>query len=268
MFQVLSRIADLVWQYRSLILNLTRRELTDRYAGQALGASWAVVHPLFLVLVYIFIFGVVFRARIDIPGVPQNYTVYIVSGLLPWLGLVDALGRSSLAISSNAALVKQIVFPTEVLVVRSVLAALFTQVIASILLVIYVFFALGYLPWTITLLPLLLVVQLVMATGLCFMVAAVGAYFRDIKDVVQVFAIVGMYLMPVVYLPNWLPRAGEYLISANPFSHMIWVYQDAVFYGRFEHPISWAIFAGLSLAALCVGYRLFQRLKPYFANVL
>ena len=79
-------------------------------------------------LVYIFIFGVVFRARIDIPGVPQNYTVYIVSGLLPWLGLVDALGRSSLAIAGNEALVKQIVIPTEVLVVRSVLAALFTQV--------------------------------------------------------------------------------------------------------------------------------------------
>jgi lipopolysaccharide transport system permease protein len=84
----------------------------------------------------------------------------------------------------------------------------------------------------------------------------------------QVFCLVNVYLMPVFYLPEWLPGAAYPLIYLNPFSYLVWCYQDVWFFGRLEHPGAWPVFVAGSLIACYGGYRVFQKLKPYFGNVL
>jgi len=104
--------------------------------------------------------------------------------------------------------------------------------------------------------------------GVAFILACIGTYFRDIKDFVQLFALVGMYLMPVFYLPNWVPDFFKPFIYLNPFSYLIWCYQDVFYYGRIEHPWSWIFTSIVSTATFIIGYRLFRKLKISFGNVL
>jgi lipopolysaccharide transport system permease protein len=106
----------LVTKHRVLTLHLARREVTDRYTGQVLGLLWTILHPLTLILVYVFVFRYVFRVTIGGSGaLPFDYTTYLLAGVIPWLGFQDALARSSTVMTANANLVKQVIFPVEIL---------------------------------------------------------------------------------------------------------------------------------------------------------
>jgi lipopolysaccharide transport system permease protein len=85
---------------------------------------------------------------------------------------------------------------------------------------------------------------------------------------VQILNVIGIYLMPIVYLPSMVPGIFQPLLYLNPFSYMVWCYQDAVYFGRFEHPWAWLVFPMLCLGTFVLGYRLFRRLKLMLGNVL
>jgi lipopolysaccharide transport system permease protein len=263
---------DLIYilrRHRQLTWELTRRELTDRYAGQMLGILWAFVHPAILIGVYVFIFVCVFAVKIGgTHEMPRDYTTYLLAGLIPWLTCSEAMNKGATVLTGNANLVKQVVFPLEVLPVKSVLASLLTQLISSGLLIVYMYFALHAVPWTIALLPLLLVVQVLGLIGICCVLASIGAYFRDVKEFVQIFSVVGIYLMPIVYLPSMVPAMFQPLLYFNPFSYLAWCYQDVFYFGRLDHPLAWVVFPALSLIVFALGYRVFRKLKPMLGNVL
>jgi lipopolysaccharide transport system permease protein len=268
-FVSLRGLALLCTRHRHLTLALARREITDRYAGQMLGLFWAVGHPLLLMAVYIFVFGVVFQMKVGGTfDLPLDYTVYILAGLIPWLAVSECLNKGSTLVTANANLVKQVVFPLEVLPVKGVIAACFPQVLCLALLVVYVFATIGYVPWTYALLPVLLLLQFFFINGLVFFLAALGTFFRDLKDFVQMFCVIGLYIMPVVYLPTMVPEVFRPMLYANPFSYLIWCYQDVCYFGRLEHPWAWGVLVLLSAGAFALGYRLFHKLKPFFGNVL
>jgi lipopolysaccharide transport system permease protein len=105
-------------------------------------------------------------------------------------------------------------------------------------------------------------------TGICYILAAVGSYFRDLKDIVQVFSVACLYGIPVFYLPTWVPGWLKPVFYLNPFSYMVWCFQDACYFGRFEHPWAWPIFFSLSFLTIYVGNRIFRSLKTYFGSIL
>jgi lipopolysaccharide transport system permease protein len=260
--RVCRKHADLIWE-------MARREISDRYAGQALGMFWAFCHPIFLIGLYIFIFAFVFRQKIGgTVDLPLDYTAYLLSGIVAWLGIQDGLIKSCSIITSNTALVRQTVFPLEVLVIKSMAVSLFPQLVSLLILVAYVLYNFGSLQLTYALLPVLLVLQLLGMVGLAFILAPVGAYIRDIKDVVQLFASAGIYLLPVFYLPSWVPELFRPLIYLNPFSYIIWCYQDTLYFGRFEHPWAWLVTIIINTIFFWLGYRVFRKLKPSLGNLL
>jgi len=248
---------------------MARREIKDRYVGQVLGLFWAVGHPFALMLIYIFIFSVVFKAKMGgTASMPYNFPAYLLSGLIPWLSFQESLNKSVTVIKSNSNLVKQVVFPIEILPVKGVLAGTITQIIASTLLAAYLLASYRFLPWTFFLVPALIAVQVLAMIGLSYVLSSVGVYFRDLKDFVQVFFQVGIFILPIVYDPKWVPSLFQPILVFNPLSHMIWCYQDACYFGRFEHPWSWVIFPLGSIAVFYTGYRVFRKLKLLFGNVL
>jgi lipopolysaccharide transport system permease protein len=268
-FVSLRGLASLVRRHRHLTWALARREITDRYAGQMMGLVWAVGHPLLLMLVYIFVFGVVFQVKVGgTVDLPLDYTVYILAGLIPWFAINESLNKRTVIITGTANLVKQVVFPLEVLPVKGILAAFFPQILCLCLLVLYVFGTMGFVPWTYALLPMLLLIEFFFLAGLAFFLAAIGPFFRDLKDFVQMFCVIGIYIVPVVYLPDMVPRLFRPLLYVNPFSYLIWCFQDVCYFGRFERPWAWGVLVGLSVLTYALGYRLFHKLKPYFGNVL
>jgi lipopolysaccharide transport system permease protein len=259
-------------RYRQLTWEMTRREISDRYAGQALGTFWAVGHPLAQMGVYIFVFAFVFKARATgaatSANAPLDYISYLLSGLIPWIAFQESMAKASTVIRSNANLVKQVVFPIEILPVKGVFASMLTQGIMTLLLLIYIAISRGGLPWTVALLPLLLASQAFAMIGASWVLGAVGVFLRDTKDLVQLSNLIGVYLVPIAYLPAAMPAALRPILFANPFSYMAWCFQDALYHGTITNPAAWLVFPLGSVLTMVLGFRLFSALKLRFGNVL
>jgi lipopolysaccharide transport system permease protein len=219
--------------------------------------------------IYAFLFAVVFRVKIGGTfELPRNFTVYLLSGLIPWLAFTNAMARGSSAVVDNEHLVKQTPFPLALLPVVRSLAACVPLVVGLAFLFVLMLADYRALPLTAALVPLLVGLQLVAMAGIAFALAAVGAFFRDIREIVSLVSIAGIFILPIVYLPTAVPDPLRPLIYANPFSYMLWCYQDAIYFGRFEHPGSWIGFAAGSVLVLLLGFRLFRRLTPHFGDVV
>ena len=268
-FQAFREVALLLTKHRELTLAMAERELSDRYAGQALGMLWVIGHPLFLTGLYIFVFSIVFKTRVGGTfEMPLDYTTYVLSGLVAWLAFSEAMSKSCVAITSNASLVKQVVFPLEILPVKTVLASLVTMLVSLVVLVVYVLITHGTLPLTYALLPLVVIMQLLLMVGVAYILSSIGSYFRDVKDFVQIFATSGVFLLPITYLPGWVPPVFKPILYLNPLSYLIWCYQDILYFGRFEHPWAWVVTGTLSVIVFIFGYRVFKKLKPMLGNIL
>jgi lipopolysaccharide transport system permease protein len=268
-FEGFKNLTAIVLRNHSLIFEMAKREISDRYAGQIIGVVWAVGHPLFLIGLYIFVFNVVFKQKVGgTVEMPLDYTAYILSGLVAWMAMQECLIKSCSLITVNTSLVKQTVFPLEVLVFKSNLVSLLPMLISLTVLVVYVVISEGSVHATYFLLPLLLIIQFVGMLGLSFLLSPLGAYFRDLKDLVQLFATAGIYLMPVFYLPSWTPELFRPLLDINPFSHLIWCYQDLLYFGRFEHVWSWIFVVIFNILIFFFGYSVFKKLKPSLGNLL
>jgi len=268
-FLAFRELISLLTRHRQLTWEMTKREITERYAGQVLGVFWTIGHPLVLMGIFVFLFAVVLRVKVGgTRELPLDYTTYLLSGLIPWLSFQESMNKSAVVIIGNANLVKQVVFPIEILPVKGVIASLLTQTVSTAVLVIYVLLSHNSLPWTYALLPILFCLQALAMIGVAYMLSSIGVYFRDLKDFTIVFCIVCMYIIPIFFLPNMVPSTFRPILYFNPFSYMIWCFQDVCYFGRIEHPWAWAVFIILSLTVFYGGYRVFRKLKPMFGNVL
>lgn len=253
------------WRYRHLIFALSRKELTDRYAGQLFGLMWLFLHPALVVSVYLFLFGFVLKSKVAFEAMGLSYPIYLLSGLLPWLGFVEGMNRWAVAITSKASLVKQVVFPIEILPIINVIVPLFTQAIMMGLFIVFISATSG-LHLGLWLLPLAVAVQVLQMLGLAYLLSAAGVYFKDLKDFVQVFTSLGVYLAPIVYMPGMLPTPIAPLVNFNPFTHMVRCFRDA-----FEGTVSfksWGISLSLGIILFVLGWRTFRRTRPYFGSAI
>jgi lipopolysaccharide transport system permease protein len=254
---------------RTLVREMVKRDVFEQHAGQIFGGVWAIAHPLSLMAIYIFIFGVVFQSRIGgTRELPLDYTTYILAGLIPWLTLQQALIKACGAVVSNANLVKQVVFPIEILPTKAILATLMFQFVSIVILLVYVLFNYGSVFPSYALLPFLVLAQLIGTVGIGLILSSLTVFFRDLRELVQIFCVAGLFLLPIVYLPDWVPPIFKPVIYVNPFSYMVWCYQDALYFGRFEHPWAWPVFGLGSLICFAAGARAFRQLKHMFGNAL
>jgi len=259
----------LLTQHKDLTLELAKREIQDRYVGQIFGLFWTFAHPLILILVYGFMFGFIFKVKVaGSLTLPTDYFAYILAGLIPWLTFAESMTKSSMVITGNVNVVKQMIFPVEVLPVKGELASLFTEIIFLGLFLFYQIFFQGFIPATYLLIPVALFLQFMAMTGVSYILAAVTPFFRDTREFVQIFTTIGIYIAPLFYLPDSLPPVIRPVIYLNPFSYLIWCYQDIISFGRIEHAWSWVVFTLLSLFIFTFGYRVFRNLKVMFGNVL
>lgn len=257
-------------KHRSLILAMTRRELVDRYAGQIVGAAWAIITPLLLMGTYVWVFTYIFKGRLgetDITG--SAFTAYLLCGLAPWVALADGLGRGSTAVSSSSNLVKQIVFPSEILPLKVALATLPTLFIGlGIAIAISISAGRATLFGLLVQLPVAIVSYVVFLSGCCYFLSAVGVFFRDLKDVTGFFLSVGLFLHPILYPPGAGPTWLQAWFPYSPISHMVWCFHQAIIGPIDPHPWSWAVFPAWAVLSFLIGWRTFRALKPTFGNAL
>src|SRR5262249_1173833 len=120
----LAEAASTLTRHKELVLEMTRREILDRFAGSALGGAWALIAPLLVLGAHVFCFMYIMRMRFGRGDRGMAYAFYVLAGNVPWLAMQEAVGRSAGAVTGNAGLVKQIVFPSEILPAKVTLGAL------------------------------------------------------------------------------------------------------------------------------------------------
>ncbi|MBF0528297.1 MAG: ABC transporter permease [Deltaproteobacteria bacterium] len=260
----------ILYNHRKLALELAKRDLTDRYAGQFLGILWVFVHPIILICIFLFVFAYVFNMKTQGTTLttPLGYSIYLLSGLLPWMSIQEGLGRSPVSILSNASLVKQVIFPLETLPVKVILSTLPSQIVTISALLLYTLIDSKFISWTYLLLPFLIIGQIFLVTGVGLILSAIGVFFRDLKDFIQVALTVGMYTTPIFYFPESVPKQVKLILYLNPFTYVIQCFQDVCYYGEIAHPRAWGVSIGLTLISFIFGCRVFQRLKVYFGSYL
>lgn len=255
---------------RQLIVQMTKREVMGRYKGSALGLLWSFLNPVFMLVVYTFVFAVVFKARWGTGGeeTKTQFAVVLFAGLIVHGLFAEVLNRAPGLILGNVNYVKKVIFPLEILPVISMGASLFHSLVSLfVLLVGFVIFN-GFLNWTVIFIFAVILPLVFFTQGLAWILASLGVYIRDVGQTVNIFTTVMLFISPVFFPVTSLPERFQVWIMANPLTFIIEQAREVLIFG---HQPDWAGLGLYTLVALIVtwaGYAWFQKTRKGFADVL
>lgn len=257
-----------LWRNRSLIRTMVVREIQARYRGSLGDMLWTVLHPLLLMGVYFFVFGIVLRARFEADPSPAGFVLYFFAGMLPWLAFSEAVGRAPFVLLEGRTLIKKIRFPMEILPANPVFAGLLTQAIATTIYLIGLAIIRGGLPITALYLPLILIPQILFTLGLSWLLAALGLFLRDLGQIIGFLLTLWFFLTPICYpeasLPHWALRP----LSFSPIYQLVHSYRAILLESRLPDPTQTAALWATAILTALFGYFIFQRLRPSFADIV
>lgn len=251
-----------------LLKELVKRDFQGRYAGSVLGFAWSLVQPLWQIVLFTFVFSTVMKVS-PVGARTSHFAIFLCGGLLPWTALHEGVLRAATAITDNASLVKKLRFPSEILILAVVLAALLHQAVAAVVFV-GALVVLGEFSWHG--LPLLLVavpLQVGLMLGLGLVLSAVHVFFRDTAQLLGMFLNVWFYLTPIVYPLALVPGRIRGWLEWNPLTALVELYRQAFLGGA---PAAAALAPGAARLALVAvvlvsaGFWLFRSLKPAFVD--
>ncbi|WP_044529297.1 ABC transporter permease [Herbaspirillum sp. B65] len=257
-------------RHRSLLVQMTKREVVGRYKGSALGVAWSFFNPIFMLVVYTIVFSQIFKSRWG-SGDDESQTQFAVVlfvGMIVLNLFSEVINRAPHLIVQNVNFVKKVVFPLEILPLVSLGAAVFHGLISlSVLLLAFVTFN-GYLHWTLIFTPLVLLPFLLVIAGLTWILAALGVFLRDLGQTVTIATTVLTFLSPVFYPIDAVPGKLRTLIMMNPLTFIIEQARNVLIWGRLPDWSGLAIYLLASLVLAWLGYACFQKSRKGFADVL
>jgi len=259
---------------RGLLWNLTLRELRAKYRRSVLGWGWSMLNPLSQMLIYTVVFGAIFgvQARVGDPSGIKTYSLYLLSGILPWgfINLICGLGLQSLVV--NATLVRKVRFARETLVFSEVLFSLVQfSIEMTLLCIVLLIFGSPLLPWLPVL--LLLMVLLAMFTSGLALVLSIGAvFFRDLKYLWTIVSQIWFFATPVIYDPARVEEKVSGFWYAvyhwNPSTAFIRSFRNVTFDGRAPALSDLLVLTAVSGLSLIVGLLVFGRFSRRIAEEL
>lgn len=263
-------LAKGLWRNRQLIVQMTKREVVGRYKGSVMGLAWSFFNPVFMLVVYTFMFSVVFKARWGVEGEDSKalFAVVLFVGTIVHGLFAEVLNRAPSLILSNVNYVKKVVFPIEILPVISMAAALFHSMISlCVLLITFVIFS-GYLHWTTVFIPLVLLPFVILTLGFAWLLASLGVFLRDVGQVIGIVIMVMMFLAPVFYPVTAVPEQFRPFIMANPLTFIIEQAREVLIWGHAPNWLGLGIYTVAATVVAWAGYALFQKTRKGFADVL
>jgi len=255
-------LADL-WSYRELLYFLTWRDIKVRYKQTALGAAWAILQPLFLMLIFTLFFGRV--AGLAPGGGP--YPLFAFTGLVPWTFFANAVSSSGNSLVGNANLITKVYFPRLLVPMAAVAAGLVDFALSFVLLVALMFYY-GVRPtWQLALLPALVVLTTLCATGVGLLLSALNVKYRDIRFALPFMIQLWLFVSSVIVPSSVLPERWRWLLALNPMSGIIEGYRAALL----GQPFDWtalATAAVLTFVVLACAVVAFRRMEKQFADII
>ncbi len=251
-----------IWAYRELLKNLILKDLKIRYGGSFLGFAWSLVNPLAMIVVYTIAFKYIFRIGLG------NYTVFLITGLLPWGFFSSSVSASTMAVISDANLVKKIRFPREILPLATVQFNLVQFLMALVIFFPALIFLQAELGWTLLAYPAVLALHVGFTLGVALLLSAVTVFYQDIKHLTEVGLMILFRVTPILYPISMVPERVRWLFKLNPLAVYIIAYQDIIYFGRWPTWDTWVLGTLWVAASVALGSWVFRRYDPRFAEEL
>lgn len=238
---------------RDLLWLLTKKEVTLKYKRTFLGIIWSLLNPILLAIVLFIAFKIFLRIQME------NYAFFFLSALFPWNWFSASVTMSTGTLINNVNLIKRISFPKHFLVLATILGQLVNLLFAIPILVGFSYYY-GDGPsinWVISI-PILIIIQFIVTTGICLAISMVNAYFRDMEYIVGIVITLLFWLTPIIFPLNTVPEAYKIYLIVNPLTYLITAWREMFM----SNVINWGnigISFGCSLAFLFLGILIFQR---------
>jgi lipopolysaccharide transport system permease protein len=252
-----------LWAYRELLWVLTERDIKVRYKQTVLGAAWAVIQPLMLMVVFSVFFGKL--AKMPSDGIP--YPIFAYCALLPWTFFANALSSSAGSVVGSANLISKVYFPRLIVPLSSIGSWLVDFAIATLILLgLMLYYGIG---WSLNLLaaPLLVLAVIFAALGMGTLLAALTVAYRDFRYVIPFLLQFWMFITPVVYPVSLVPEHWQWVVNINPMAGLVEGFRSA-FLGRPFDVIAIGISLAVAVAGFIIGVLYFEKVERRFADII
>jgi lipopolysaccharide transport system permease protein len=252
-----------LWNYRELIYSFTLRDIKIRYKQTALGFLWAIIQPLFMMIIFTFFFGNL--AQIPSENVP--YPLFVLAGLLPWTLFSEGLTRSTMSTVQNANIMTKVYFPRIIMPISGVLSPLVDFAVSiSILVVMMAYY--GFVPTlNVVFLPLFILLALATSLGVGLWLSALNVKYRDFQYTVPFIIQLWLFASPVVYPASLLPESVRFLYGLNPMAGVIEGFRWALL-GTGTPSGLVLVSVTVVIALLISGGFYFRRMEQYYADIV
>ncbi|MBQ7668265.1 MAG: ABC transporter permease [Clostridia bacterium] len=257
------KILKELYDYREMIFNLVKKELRGRYKGSVLGFLWTFINPLFQLIIYTIVFSYIMRSGID------KYYLFLFVALIPWIFFQTSLQGGAASIITQKSLVTKIYFPREVIPVSFVTSCFMNMLFCFVIIFIVVGLAgvklslLGLLC-----LPIVMLVEYLLALGFTMIASAVTVYFRDFEHILGIIVMAWMYLTPIIFALDIVPDAFMPIFKYNPLTYVIEAYRDILYAGGVPQMSELLYSFIVGVVVVVIGFIVFAKLKRHFAEEL
>jgi lipopolysaccharide transport system permease protein len=260
-----------LWKKRTLIRELTVRELQQRYRGSFLGGLWTFIVPLIMLFIYTFVFSYIFRARWQAGGPespPGEFALILFAGLTPFNIFSEVANRSPQLVVNVPNYVKKVVFPLEVLPVVAVNVAVINSLVNIGLLVIGSLVVYHKVSPILYFLPLVYVPVILLCLGVGWLLASLGVYIRDIAQGIGLVVQIILFTSPVFYSIDFVPAFIKPVYVLNPLTFIITSFRKVLLWGETISMLEWLMWSAALFIFAWLGLFWFVRTKRGFADVL
>lgn len=253
-----------LFSYHELLINIALRDIKSRYKQSLLGAAWAIIQPLSLML----IFTAVFSKFLHIQTGDTPYPIFSYCSLLPWSFFASSLTFAIPSLINNSNLITKIYFPREIFPIASISACLLDFLVAGILFVFMMFYYHIQLSWYVLFVPFIVCIQILFTLGIAFFGSAVIVFFRDVRYIVPLGLQLWMFVTPVVYPTNIVPAKYLSMYMLNPMAGIMDSYRQVILYRNPPDIKYLGMAVIISLISFGLAYCFFKKVEMKFADAI
>ena len=257
----MNNIFKRLYNYRELLKTSISKEIRGKYKNSFLGILWSFLNPLLQIAVYALVFPLIMQTN-------DNYVIFLVCGLIPWLFFSTAINKAAFTIIENGGIIKKVYFPREILPISAVTSECINFIISTVIILIFILIT-GYgFSWNIIFYPIILLIQFVITLSFSFLLSAITVYVRDLAHFVGVALQLLFYATPICYASGRIPADYQWIMKFNPMAYIIDGYR-AIFYDKTIPNFSELnLIFTIGIILCIINYMIFNKLQKGFAEQL
>lgn len=252
-----------LYRYREMIFQLVGRELRGRYKASVLGFLWTFLNPLFQMLVYTIVFSFIMRNGIE------NFSIFLFVSLIPWNFFSTAVSNGASCVVHQENLIKKIYFPRIILPIAYVTSAFINLLLTFVVIFVVLFITgFGVSLKAVCFLPVVMIIEYILALGICMLVSSLTVYFRDLEYILSIITMAWMYLTPILYTVDMVPDEFRNLFNLNPMTPIILAFQQILYHKDVPNAGTLMHAAIVGVVILIIGYAVYDKIQRKFVEEL